>query len=43
MIRAILFDLDDTLYDEMHFVKGGFKAVSLYISKNANIDQNIVD
>jgi len=41
-IRAILFDLDDTLYDEMQFVKGGFKAVSLYISKNNNIDQNAV-
>lgn len=42
MIRAILFDLDDTLYDEMQFVKGGFKAVSSYISKNNNIDQNAV-
>jgi len=42
MIRAILFDLDDTLYDEMQFVKGGFKAVSLYISRNNNISQNAV-
>ncbi|MDY6894120.1 MAG: HAD-IA family hydrolase [Thermotogota bacterium] len=42
MIRAILFDLDDTLYDEMQFVEGGFKAVSFYISKNNNIDQNTV-
>lgn len=42
MIRAILFDLDDTLYDEMQFVNGGFKAVSLYISKNSNINQNVV-
>lgn len=42
MIHAILFDLDDTLYDEMQFVRGGFKAVSLYISKNNNIEQKVV-
>jgi putative hydrolase of the HAD superfamily len=39
MINAILFDLDDTLYDEMQFVKGGFKAVSLYVSKKYVINQ----
>ena len=42
MIHAILFDLDDTLYEEMQFVKGGFKAVSLYISKNSKIEQKVV-
>lgn len=42
IIQAILFDLDDTLYDEKQFVNGGFKAVSLYISKNNNINQNKV-
>ena len=42
MIRAILFDLDDTLYDEMQFVRGGFEAVSSYTSKNANVNQNVV-
>ena len=42
MIQAILFDLDDTLYDETQFVKGGFKAVSLYISKSNNIEQRVV-
>lgn len=42
MIWAILFDLDDTLFDEMQFIKGGFKAVSSYISKNNNIDQRVV-
>lgn len=42
MIGAIIFDLDDTLYDEMQFVKGGFKAVSSYISKNNNINQNVI-
>lgn len=42
MIQVILFDLDDTLYDEMQFVKSGFKAVSLYISKDNNIEQKVV-
>jgi len=42
MIHAILFDLDDTLYDEMQFVKGGFKTVSSYISKNNNIEPRVV-
>lgn len=42
MIQAIIFDLDDTLYDETQFVKGGFKAVSSYISKNSNVEQKVV-
>ncbi len=42
MIQAILFDLDDTLYDEMQFVKSGFKAVSLNMSKSNNIEQKVV-
>jgi len=42
MIRAILFDLDDTLYDETQFVMGGFKAVSSYISNNTNVNRNVV-
>lgn len=28
---VIVFDLDDTLYDEIDFVKSGFKEVSLYL------------
>ena len=35
-----MFDLDDTLYDEMQFVKGGFKKVSLYVSRKYNVDKN---
>lgn len=33
MIKAVIFDLDDTLYDEMQFVKGGLKKAALHISK----------
>jgi putative hydrolase of the HAD superfamily len=40
MIKAVLFDLDDTLYDEMDFVKGGFRAVAKYVSLVYNINEN---
>lgn len=39
MIKAIIFDLDDTLYNEMQFVESGFKAVSLYMSAEFNVDE----
>lgn len=42
MIKAIIFDLDDTLYDETQFVEGGFKAVSIYIADNYGIDERII-
>ncbi|AGB42119.1 haloacid dehalogenase superfamily enzyme, subfamily IA [Halobacteroides halobius DSM 5150] len=32
MIKAIIFDLDDTLYHELEYVKSGFRAVSNYIA-----------
>lgn len=31
---VIVFDLDDTLYDEIEFVKSGFKEVSKYLNNN---------
>lgn len=37
MIRAVIFDLDETLYDESQFVRGGFRAVSAYVSSRMNI------
>ena len=36
----IVFDLDDTLYDEINYVKSGFKAVSNFLSENFNINKN---
>jgi putative hydrolase of the HAD superfamily len=30
-LQAVIFDLDDTLYNEIDFVKSGFKAVSEYL------------
>jgi putative hydrolase of the HAD superfamily len=38
-IKVILFDLDDTLYDEKLFVKSGFKEVSKYIADNFDINK----
>lgn len=39
MIKAVLFDLDDTLYEEKQFVMSGFKAISQYLSKEYNFNQ----
>jgi putative hydrolase of the HAD superfamily len=34
----IVFDLDDTLYEEITYVRSGFKAVANYLSKNYKIE-----
>ncbi len=39
-VKVIIFDLDDTLYDEITFVESGFMHVSEYFSKNNNIPKN---
>lgn len=42
MIKAVVFDLDDTLYPESQYVMSGFKAVAQYVeSKTAHRDQFI--
>ena len=40
MIKAVIFDLDDTLYEEKEFVMSGFKAVSEYISEKHNLENS---
>lgn len=42
MIKAVIFDLDDTLVSEFEFVKSGFKVVSKYISQIVNADEESV-
>ena len=42
MLNSVVFDLDDTLYKEIDYVKSGFNAVSNYISKLAKLDRKIV-
>ena len=38
-IRALLFDLDDTLYDEKQFVKSGFAKVAEFIEEKFSINK----
>lgn len=40
-MKAVIFDLDDTLYPEIEFVRSGFKIVSRYISLKNAIDDNL--
>lgn len=37
MIRAVVFDLDDTLFSETDYVLSGFKAVSEWIEKRSSV------
>jgi putative hydrolase of the HAD superfamily len=39
---VLIFDLDDTLYEELSYVRSGFRAVAKYINQKYNIDQEIV-
>ncbi|NLM97161.1 MAG: HAD-IA family hydrolase [Halanaerobiaceae bacterium] len=39
MIKAVIFDLDDTLYYELDYVKSGFRAVSRYISSKYGVSE----
>ena len=34
---VIAFDLDDTLYDEMNYVRSGFRAVAVFLEEQAGI------
>lgn len=40
-IRAVVFDLDDTLYPERSFVQSGFRAVSHYLHENGIIPGDV--
>ncbi|WP_314000971.1 HAD family hydrolase [uncultured Paenibacillus sp.] len=40
MIKVLVFDLDDTLYEELTYVKSGFLAVSSWLERNLGIDNS---
>lgn len=40
MIKAVIFDLDDTLISEKEYVKSGFKEVAKKISEEYKLDKN---
>lgn len=42
MIKAIIFDLDNTLYDQKLYNFGAFKDVSAYISKKYGMNKKII-
>lgn len=37
-VKVVVFDMDDTLYDESNFVKSGFKIVSQHFSQKYNLN-----
>jgi putative hydrolase of the HAD superfamily len=37
--RAVIFDLDDTLYPELDYVKSGFRAVAKYLEESSVFDE----
>ena len=39
MLRAVLFDLDDTLYPEWQYVKSGFHAVATWLSPRIQVPE----
>lgn len=41
-LKAIIFDLDDTLYNEVDYVKSGYQKIAEYISEIADIDKDII-
>jgi putative hydrolase of the HAD superfamily len=38
-VKVIIFDLDDTLYNEIDYVKSGFKEVSNFFSQKYDLDE----
>ena len=38
-VEAVIFDLDDTLYDERKFVRSGHRAVSSYLAEKYGVDR----
>lgn len=39
---VLIFDLDDTLYEELSYVRSGFRAVSKYVNQKYNINEETV-
>ena len=40
--KAVIFDLDDTLYDEFTFVKQGYAAVAKYLSAQVHVPSDVI-
>lgn len=42
MIKAVIFDLDDTLISEKEYIRSGFRQVAINISKEYNLERDNV-
>ena len=42
MIKAVVFDLDDTLISEQDYIVSGFKHISEYLSQIYGVDTSFV-
>ncbi len=42
MLKAVIFDLDNTLYCERDYVMSGFKIVASYLSSKYNLDETFL-
>jgi putative hydrolase of the HAD superfamily len=42
LVRAVLFDLDDTLYPERQFVDGGFRAVARFLGERVGRSEDSI-
>jgi len=40
MVRAVIFDLDDTLYPEKQYIESGFKHIAKILNHETNIDKD---
>lgn len=41
-MKVVLFDLDDTLYPEIEFVKSGFRAVARYLASRYHFNEDML-
>ena len=42
MIKCVVFDMDDTLYDEREYCKSGFRTVSALISEIKGVEKELI-
>ena len=40
MVKAVIFDLDDTLYPEKQYIESGFKHIAKILNHETNIDKD---
>ncbi|AQT69534.1 phosphoglycolate phosphatase [Anaerohalosphaera lusitana] len=41
MVKLVIFDMDDTLYDEVDYCRSGFNAAARYLSKKSHLPDSV--